>query len=54
MIQNKNVPPHKQNIGAVYIDINGNSAPNLSGTDIFAFRLRDDGSLILPWKPGIG
>ncbi len=42
----QNVPPHKQNIGAMNIHINRISAPNLSGTDIFAFRLRDDGSLI--------
>lgn len=40
-----NVAPHRQTIGAVVIDINGETTPNIWGTDIFAFRLMDDGSL---------
>ena len=29
--------PHKQKIGAVYVDTNGASKPNILGVDIFAF-----------------
>ena len=38
--------PHKYRTGAVYVDINGISKPNEVGTDIFAFSLFNDGSLI--------
>ncbi len=39
-------PSHKTMICYVLIDINRNSEPNLPETDVFAFSLRDDGSLI--------
>lgn len=39
------MPPHKQRIGNVYVDINGAAKPNSMGTDIFAFSLWNDGSL---------
>ncbi len=41
-----NVAPHNRMIGVVVIDINGNASPNLPGTDVFAFSLRNDGSLV--------
>lgn len=41
----RNSPPHKRHIGVLFIDINGDASPNLPGTDVFAFSLRDDGSL---------
>lgn len=37
--------PHQQNAGYVFIDINGTARPNLPGSDVFAFRLKNDGSL---------
>ena len=40
-----NAPPHRQRIGRVFIDINGEATPNLPGTDVFAFILMNDGSL---------
>ena len=38
-------PAHKKTIGTVYIDINGDSKPNIAGTDVFAFSWWADGSL---------
>lgn len=41
-------PPHRQHIGTVWVDINGdgaNNGPNLEGTDRFTFALYNDGSL---------
>lgn len=43
--ENASYPAHKQNIGAVTIDINGASQPNKDGTDIFYFSWWNDGSL---------
>ena len=40
--------PNNQYIGAVHIDINGESAPNKLGKDVFAFALYNDGTL-RPW-----
>ncbi len=37
--------PHKQRIGAVYVDINGQTKPNTAGIDLFAFSMWNDGSL---------
>lgn len=38
-------PAHKKFLGTVYIDINGDSQPNIAGTDVFAFSWWADGSL---------
>jgi prepilin-type N-terminal cleavage/methylation domain-containing protein len=40
-----NDTPHKQKIGSVVIDINGNDSPNTSGGDKFDFTWWNDGSL---------
>lgn len=40
-----NTTPHNQRIGAVVIDLNGESGPNEWGSDIFPFYLYDDGTL---------
>ena len=40
--------PNNQNIGRVYIDINGNDGPNVVGKDLFVFALYNDGTL-RPW-----
>ena len=37
--------PHKHRVGAVYVDINGQTKPNVAGTDLFAFSMWNDGSL---------
>ena len=42
---NSTDPAHMQRIGNVVIDINGNSNPNESATDIFFFSWWNDGSL---------
>ena len=39
------IPPHRQLLGGVYIDINGIAQPNEPGTDVFAFNWYNDGSL---------
>lgn len=51
--------PQNSMIGALNIDINGPAGPNLPGTDLFGFSLRNDGSLVpagavnwLPHTPG--
>lgn len=41
-----NVAPQNKMLGVVVIDINGPAAPNLPGTDAFAFSWRNDGSLV--------
>ncbi len=38
--------PHRVRVGTVLVDINGPATPNLPGTDIFAFLLHNDGSLV--------
>ena len=43
--ENSAAAPHKQHIGTVYIDINGDNKPNEYGTDVFAFSFWNDGSL---------
>jgi prepilin-type N-terminal cleavage/methylation domain-containing protein len=45
---NTAAPAYMQRIGNVWIDINGESAPNRSATDQFAFSWWNDGSL-RPW-----
>lgn len=48
---------HAQRIGDITIDINGNSNPNTSATDIFYFSLWNDGSLrpkgSINWNGGV-
>lgn len=43
--ENTSVPGHLQRIGDVTVDINGDSKPNIDGTDIFYFSWWNDGSL---------
>ncbi len=42
---NSSDPGHLQRIGDVTVDINGNSKPNIDGTDKFYFSWWNDGSL---------
>ncbi len=43
--ENLSTPVHLQNIGTVYYDINGISAPNALGKDVFIYNLYNDGHL---------
>jgi len=45
LFDNATDPAHKQYIGRLAIDINGDSKPNADGTDIFYFTWWNDGSL---------
>jgi hypothetical protein len=38
--------PNNSNLATVYIDVNGGSAPNRFGRDVFAFVLNTDGHLL--------
>ena len=52
---NPSDPGHMQRIGNITIDINGDSKPNVAGTDIFYFSWWNDGSLrpkgAMNWEP---
>lgn len=46
MAMDNTLRPNRTPLASLLFDINGPSGPNLPGTDVFAFRLMNDGSLL--------